>query len=156
MRRPGTRSTTSTPSHPRPAMPAQIGERLWWGRIPLPMELNHINVWLMDDGDGWTLVDTGLAEDVCREAWGTLDQYLQGRPLRRIFITHDHPDHMGLVAVVVAEARRRGLDVAVCARVGRRIPGVACRRTAEPDEWSLPGARHADVLRWRTAESARA
>ncbi len=83
---------------PEPGHARQIGERLWWARIPLPMELNHINVWLMDDGDqGWTLVDTGMAEEVCREAWGTLaTQYLGGKRLHRIFITHDHPDHMGL------------------------------------------------------------
>ena len=82
---------------PAPGHARQIGERLWWARIPLPMELNHINVWLMDEGDGWTLVDTGMAEEVCRAAWGTLDaQYLRGLPLKRIFITHDHPDHMGL------------------------------------------------------------
>jgi glyoxylase-like metal-dependent hydrolase (beta-lactamase superfamily II) len=82
---------------PEPGHARQIGDRLWWARIPLPMELNHINVWLLDEGDGWTLVDTGMAEDVCRAAWGTLEsQYLGGRSLERIFITHDHPDHMGL------------------------------------------------------------
>ena len=36
-----------------------LGAGLLWARMPLPMELNHINVWLLADGDGWTLVDTG-------------------------------------------------------------------------------------------------
>ncbi|HEX5650076.1 MAG TPA: MBL fold metallo-hydrolase [Steroidobacteraceae bacterium] len=82
---------------PAPGHAVPLGGGLYWARIPLPMELNHINVWLLEDDDGWLLVDTGMAEDVCREAWVSLEQtLLQGRPLRRIFVTHDHPDHMGL------------------------------------------------------------
>jgi len=74
-----------------------LGAGLLWVRMPLPMELNHINVWLLGDGDGWTLVDTGLSHDASREAWQGLEpQELGGRPLRRIVVTHDHPDHMGL------------------------------------------------------------
>jgi glyoxylase-like metal-dependent hydrolase (beta-lactamase superfamily II) len=77
------------------AIPLAVG--LLWARMPLPMELNHINVWLLADGEGWTLVDTGLAHDSSREAWRGLEpQELAGRPLRRIVVTHDHPDHMGL------------------------------------------------------------
>ena len=82
----------------------QIGDRLWWARIPLPMELNHINVWLMDDGDGWTLVDTGHGRSRSVAKRGARSSaYLQGRPLRRIFITHDHPDHMGLSPLACAQ-----------------------------------------------------
>ncbi|HXW10617.1 MAG TPA: MBL fold metallo-hydrolase [Steroidobacteraceae bacterium] len=83
---------------PAPGHAVPLGANLYWARIPLPMELNHINVWLLDDEDGgWLLVDTGMSEDVCREAWVSLEQQLlQGRPLRNVLVTHDHPDHMGL------------------------------------------------------------
>lgn len=82
---------------PEPGHAVAIDVGLTWARIPLPMELNHINVWLMPDADGWLLVDTGMAEEVCRAAWHTLEGgALQDRPLRRIVVTHDHPDHMGL------------------------------------------------------------
>jgi glyoxylase-like metal-dependent hydrolase (beta-lactamase superfamily II) len=82
---------------PAPGHALEVSPGLRWARIPLPMELNHINVWLLRLADGWMLVDTGLSHDVCREAWQTLEaEHLDGLPLQRIFITHDHPDHMGL------------------------------------------------------------
>lgn len=102
---------------PCPGGARLIAPGLWWLRIPLPMELNHINVWLLEHGDGWMLVDTGMAEEVCREAWVRLEQEaLAGRPLRRIFVTHDHPDHMGLAPWLAA---RHGAEVWMSAHAHR-------------------------------------
>ena len=67
-----------------------------WLRLPLPFMLNHINVWLLRDGDGWALVDTGLFTSTTREVWkDVLERILAGVPLTRVFVTHLHPDHVG-------------------------------------------------------------
>jgi glyoxylase-like metal-dependent hydrolase (beta-lactamase superfamily II) len=70
-----------------------------WLRMPLPFALNHINLWAIDDGDGWAIVDTGTqtpeALAVWR-AWLAPGGALQGRPVTRVLATHMHPDHMGM------------------------------------------------------------
>jgi glyoxylase-like metal-dependent hydrolase (beta-lactamase superfamily II) len=82
---------------PAPGEARRIADGLWWLRMPLPMDLNHINLWLLEDGAACTVVDTGLSAGECREAWQSLEgQLLAGRRLTRLFVTHDHPDHMGL------------------------------------------------------------
>jgi glyoxylase-like metal-dependent hydrolase (beta-lactamase superfamily II) len=69
--------------------------------MPLPLALNHINLWLLEDQvdgvDGWTLIDAGLATDATRAAWEQVFRdVLQGRPVLRVLCTHMHPDHVGL------------------------------------------------------------
>lgn len=66
-------------------------------RLPLPFALDHVNVWLLQDQDGWTLIDTGIADDSTKTFWNELlKDGLEGRPVRRLIATHFHPDHMGL------------------------------------------------------------
>ncbi|MGC9445975.1 MBL fold metallo-hydrolase [Cereibacter johrii] len=68
-----------------------------WLRLPLPMQLDHVNVYALDDGDGWTLVDTGFDSRRGRAIWERLlAGPLGGRPVRRVIVTHYHPDHVGL------------------------------------------------------------
>lgn len=70
---------------------------IWWIRLPLPFGVDHINVWLLKDGDGWCLVDTGLSSRTGRELWNQLlPPLLDGAPLKRVIVTHFHPDHLGL------------------------------------------------------------
>lgn len=93
---------------------AEVAQGVMWLRIPMPMDLNHINLWLLDEGDGWTLVDSGINADVARDAWTALEAKLfSQRPLKRIFLTHLHPDHIGLARWL---QERHGVPVWMSAR----------------------------------------
>ncbi|MQX36996.1 MBL fold metallo-hydrolase [Roseospira navarrensis] len=82
---------------PAPGTVVSVAPGVGWLRMPLPFALDHINLWVLEDGDGWTLVDTGIANDHTRDLWRTLmEGPLAGRPVKRLICTHFHPDHMGL------------------------------------------------------------
>lgn len=74
-----------------------VAEGVGWARLDVPGPLDHINIWILDDGDGIAIVDTGLAIPQSIEAWEALfEGPLQGRPVTRLICTHFHPDHIGL------------------------------------------------------------
>jgi glyoxylase-like metal-dependent hydrolase (beta-lactamase superfamily II) len=68
-----------------------------WLRMPLSGSLRWINVWALEEPQGWTLVDTGLNSPETQEAWAaTFIGPMGGRPATRVLATHMHPDHCGL------------------------------------------------------------
>jgi len=74
-----------------------LAEGIGWTRSPVPGSLNHINLWVLDDGDGIALVDSGLNLPAARDAWeGLFAGPLAGRAVTRVICTHFHPDHLGL------------------------------------------------------------
>jgi glyoxylase-like metal-dependent hydrolase (beta-lactamase superfamily II) len=75
------------------ARPVATG--VFWLRMPLPFALDHINLWLLEDGDAWTAVDTGIAIEPIKDAWKSV---MATRRLARQIVTHFHPDHLGLAA----------------------------------------------------------
>ena len=81
---------------PQPGEALPVAPGLWWIRMPLPFALDHINLWLLEDGDGWTVVDTGYGVQATWDLW---EQHLGGvmgaRPVRNVVVTHYHPDHVG-------------------------------------------------------------
>jgi len=82
---------------PAPGEVHEVAPGVHWLRMPLPFKLDHINLWLLEDGAGWTIVDTGIARPEVRELWeGIFSRHLGGRPVTRIIVTHFHPDHVGL------------------------------------------------------------
>ncbi|MGF1455258.1 MAG: MBL fold metallo-hydrolase [Alphaproteobacteria bacterium] len=87
---------------PEPGETLEVAPGILWFRLPLPFALNHINVWLIDDGEGWAVVDTGIDTAGVREMWdGVLKRVLGGRPVTRVIVTHLHPDHVGLAGWLV-------------------------------------------------------
>jgi glyoxylase-like metal-dependent hydrolase (beta-lactamase superfamily II) len=80
-----------------------IADGVGWARLPMPGSLKHINVWLLDDGDGVAIVDTGIDLPASRQAWEALFAGpLGGRTVTRVICTHFHPDHIGLAGWLTA------------------------------------------------------
>jgi glyoxylase-like metal-dependent hydrolase (beta-lactamase superfamily II) len=84
------------------AVEIQVG--IWWLRMPLHGALKFINVWALRDQDGWTIIDTGIHSPATIEAWrGALVGVLKGAPVRRVLVTHMHPDHVGVAGWMARE-----------------------------------------------------
>jgi glyoxylase-like metal-dependent hydrolase (beta-lactamase superfamily II) len=91
-------------SIPAPGMAIEIVPGVLWVRMGLPFALNHINLWLIADGEAnspsWSIVDCGIANELTQQAWEALFQTnhpaLRGLPVSRVIATHCHPDHVGL------------------------------------------------------------
>lgn len=84
---------------PAPGTTLDVAPGIEWLRMPLPFALDHINLWLASEDDGFALVDTGYGDRATRALWDAhADSILHGRPIRRIFATHYHPDHLGNAA----------------------------------------------------------
>jgi len=99
------------PFETRPELGAtiEIAPGIHWIRMRLPMQLNHINLWLLEDGDGWTVVDSGIRNEETANAWKQLFAGpMGGRPVKRVIVTHMHPDHIGLAGWLV---RRFGVEL---------------------------------------------
>ena len=88
--------------HPWQTPPAEgeaieVAEGILWMRLPLPMALDHVNVYALRDEDGWCLVDTGFDTGKTRAIWERLlAGPLSGAPVTKLIVTHHHPDHVGL------------------------------------------------------------
>jgi glyoxylase-like metal-dependent hydrolase (beta-lactamase superfamily II) len=73
---------------PRPGETLPIASGVHWLRMPLPFALDHINLWLLEDGAGWTIVDTGYAMAQTQELWERIFAERLGRwPVTRVIVT---------------------------------------------------------------------
>ena len=114
--------------------PERVAEGVYWARFTMPMSLDHINLWLLEDDDGWTVVDTCLNIPSARETWEKLfTGFMQDKPVKRVICTHLHPDHVGLAGWLTERfdcelwmSREEFLMCrAMAADTGRSAPDVA-------------------------------
>jgi len=74
----------------------EVASGVYWLRMPLPMSLDHINLYLLEGKNGWTVVDTGIRGSETQDLWlAIFEKELRGKPVDQIICTHMHPDHTG-------------------------------------------------------------
>jgi len=83
------------PEVPAPGTTLEVAPGIHWLSMPLPFKLDHINLWLVDENDAWTVVDTGIGNAGTRALW---EKILGKRHVKRVLLTHYHPDHAGNAA----------------------------------------------------------
>ena len=89
-------------NHPGPDQVVEVMPGVLWVRLKLPFRLNHVNIYLLADGDGWAMVDSGFGNEETIAAWTTLfEGPLRHVKITRLIVTHSHPDHVGLAGWIV-------------------------------------------------------
>ena len=86
------------PETPQPGTTLEVAPGVRWLSMPLPFQLDHINLWLLEDSGGWTVVDCGIGDARTRALWERILETEVIGAIRRIVLTHYHPDHAGNAA----------------------------------------------------------
>ncbi len=82
---------------PAPGKIKEVATGVYWLRMSLPFALDHINLWLLKEEEGWTIVDTGISTRQTCEVWEqVVTDFFGNKPIIRVIVTHLHPDHIGL------------------------------------------------------------
>jgi len=119
----------------------EVADRILWVRLPLPMALDHVNIFALEDYDGWTLIDTGIGGRRSLSIWrALLDGPLKGRPVARVLLTQHHPDHVGLAGWFQAELGAEVLATRTAWLMARML---------QLDEQPLPSGE--TLAHWRRA-----
>lgn len=83
----------------------EIAPGIMWFRFPLPYQLDHVNIYLLEDGDGWCVLDAGIHDERTVDLWkSVVSGVLHSSRLTRLIVTHHHPDHIGAAGWLCREA----------------------------------------------------
>jgi glyoxylase-like metal-dependent hydrolase (beta-lactamase superfamily II) len=89
---------------PEPGEAMQVAPGVLWIRLKVPILARHVNLWALEDGNGWTIVDTGVHDEPTIATWRSLLKGpLGGRPIKRVLVTHMHRDHSGMAGCLTRQ-----------------------------------------------------
>lgn len=92
--------------HPGSGTVQEVAPSVYWLTMPMGGSLDHINLYLLEDYDGWFVVDTGLATSKTCDLWHTIfSDCLKDKPIKGVICTHMHPDHIGQAGMITEEFR---------------------------------------------------
>ena len=99
------------PDYPELGTATEVTDGIFWISTPVPfVGLKQVNLWLVRDGEGWTMIDCGYGRDDIRELLMSVWRgVLQSRPVTRLIVTHFHPDHAGNSGWICEKWRLRPL-----------------------------------------------
>jgi glyoxylase-like metal-dependent hydrolase (beta-lactamase superfamily II) len=84
----------------------EVAPGVLWLRMPLPLALDHINLYLVRDDAGWYVIDTGIGLEETQTLWRkVIEEKLDGLPIVGVICTHMHPDHIGQAGWLCDEFR---------------------------------------------------
>ncbi|HCF3084932.1 TPA: MBL fold metallo-hydrolase [Pseudomonas aeruginosa] len=102
-----------------------------WIRMPLPFRLDHVNLWLIRDGDGWTIVDTGMRNETVEFTWKRVLEDVVGQSrVTKVIATHMHADHVGMAGWLTG---RSGCDLWMTSREYH-----GCKELMRPEDGPPP------------------
>ncbi len=119
----------------QPPVVTEVADGAWRVRLPLPWGgLDHVHAFLFRQLDGWLLLDCGLSTPETFSAFDAALAQLRidWRAIRRIVVSHLHPDHLGGAARI------------------RRLSGAPI--AMQPDEAAIAGPKPAGERFFAQAE----
>lgn len=83
--------------------PIELMPGISYMRMPLPIRLNHINCYVLEDDHRFVIVDCGFNTEEIRNLWRELLDARLGDKEAVLICTHYHPDHFGLAGWLCRE-----------------------------------------------------
>ncbi|OLC26793.1 MAG: hypothetical protein AUG06_09385 [Actinobacteria bacterium 13_1_20CM_2_65_11] len=82
---------------------SEVAEGVFELRLPIPFEDGLVNVFLFADGDDVDLLDCGMNSDESVNAIRAAVSQVGAKRIRRLVVTHIHPDHYGAAGVIAGD-----------------------------------------------------